>query len=279
VSVDLHNGIAGKPTPGRSTFAKINPVDGSLVAKVHEAGPAIVNGAVSAARCALNDGWPAYNVTERTAFLRRIADGIDERFDDFVAAEATDTGKPVSLVRELDVFRVAANFRSFADTLAMHGLIERAQSLRLGRPEIDGVTTGPLISHEHRARVQSYYDLAGGSWIEHNLWTGLTKSARVVREEIFGPTATLIPFDTESEAIALANDTDYGLAAAVWTTNLNRGHRVAGPRRVGTGWAKPWFLRELRSPFGGVDLSGIGREGGQHSLHFYTEPTNVCVQL
>ena len=121
--------------------------------------------------------------------------------------------------------------------------------------------------------------LDGGAWIQPTLWTGLTNADRPVREEIFGPVAALIPFDTEQEAIAMANDTDYGLAAAVWTNDLRRGHRVAQRMDVGMAWVNTWFLRDLRSPFGGAGLSGIGREGGASSLHFYTEPTNVCVQL
>ncbi len=180
------------------------------------------------------------------------------------------------------------------------GLAEHAARLRLGRPEDPATTTGPLISQAHREKVRSYFDLAvaegatvlagggiptlgdgldGGSWIEPTLWTGLDNSHRTVREEVFGPVAALIPFDTEEEAIALANDTDYGLAAVTWTTDLTRGHRVAQQMRTGMSWVNTWYLRDLRSPFGGVGLSGIGREGGHHSLEFYTEPTNVCVQL
>ncbi|MFD9959605.1 2-hydroxymuconic semialdehyde dehydrogenase [Amycolatopsis sp. NPDC058986] len=180
------------------------------------------------------------------------------------------------------------------------GLAAAAKQLRLGRPEDPLTTTGPLISLGHREKVMSYLDqaradgaevvtgggvpelgdeLAGGAWIEPTVWTGLDHGSRVLREEVFGPVAALIPFDTEEEAVTLANDTDYGLAAAVWTTDLERGHRVAQRMRAGMSWVNTWYLRDLRSPFGGSGLSGIGREGGAHSLAFYSEPTNVCVQL
>jgi aminomuconate-semialdehyde/2-hydroxymuconate-6-semialdehyde dehydrogenase len=189
--------------------------------------------------------------------------------------------------------------RPIFDELA-DALVERARALRLGRPEDEQTTTGPLISAAHREKVLGYFRLAeecgaktlvgggvpslgdgldGGAWIEPTLWTGLSNADRPLREEIFGPVAALVPFDTEDEAIALANDTDYGLASSVWTTDLSRGHRVAQRMHVGMSWVNTWFLRDLRSPFGGLGLSGIGREGGEHSLNFYTEPTNVCVQL
>ncbi|MEA1263720.1 2-hydroxymuconic semialdehyde dehydrogenase [Microbacterium sp. STF-2] len=481
----IQNMIAGERVEGIATFAKVSPVDGSIIAEVHEAGTEQVDRAVAAARAAFDGPWGRMTVAERARLLRGVADAIDRRADELVAAEVGDTGKPEALARDLDVARAAANFRSFADTVStagldsfltelpdgrralnyavrkplgvvavivpwnlplllltwklapalatgntvvikpseetpssatllaeilaeagvpagvvnvVHGfgadsagealtthpgidgvtftgesstgsaimravaprvrpvsfelggknaalvfadadldaavaglarstylntgqvclcteriyvqravfdevaagLAEHAARLRLGRPEDPATTTGPLISQAHREKVRSYFDLAvaegatvlagggiptlgdgldGGSWIEPTLWTGLDNSNRTVREEVFGPVAALIPFDTEEEAIRLANDTDYGLAAVTWTTDLTRGHRVAQQMRTGMSWVNTWYLRDLRSPFGGVGLSGIGREGGHHSLEFYTEPTNVCVQL
>ncbi|WP_432143473.1 2-hydroxymuconic semialdehyde dehydrogenase [Streptomyces sp. bgisy084] len=470
--------------PDGHCFDAIDPATGRVHALVHEADAPLVDRAVTAARKAL-DTWSVIAVRERTDVLRRAADLIEARCEEFVAAEVADTGKPVTLARDLDVARAVANFRTFADVVAaagqesfltdlpggrhalnyavrkplgvvavivpwnlplllltwkvapalacgntvvvkpseetpgtatllaevlaeaglpagaynvVHGfgggsagefvtthpgidgvtftgssatgarvmktvaprvhpvsfelggknaavvfedaaleetldgltrsvfantgqvclctervyvqrsvfadiadgLVERARALRLGSPLEAATTTGPLISQTHREKVRAYLDLAeqldaktliggntpslgaeldGGSWLEPTLWTGLTNADRPVREEIFGPVAALIPFDTEEEAIALANDTEYGLAASVWTRDLRRGHRVAQAMNVGMAWVNTWFLRDLRSPFGGVGLSGLGREGGASSLHFYTEPTNVCVHL
>jgi len=481
----VHNIVADTSYDGVATFEKISPVDGSVAVVVHEAGAEIVDAAVKAARNAVEGPWARSTVAERVALLRRIADGIDARFDDFVAAEVRDTGKPVTLVRELDVPRASANFRAFADTVAaagvdstitdlpggaqalnyavrkplgvvavivpwnlplllltwkvapalgcgnavvvkpseespstatllaevirdvgapaglynvvhgfgagsagehltqhpgidavtftgetstgaaimraaaprvrpvsfelggknaaivfddtdldttidglarsvflnsgqvclctervyvqrgifdavVEGLRAKAEAFVLGRPEHPATTFGPLISQIHQLKVGSYLalaeeegaevvtggrvpdlgtELARGAWMAPTLWVGLDNSARVLREEIFGPVAALVPFDSEDEAIKLANDTDYGLAASIWTQNLRRGHRVAQAMNVGIAWVNTWYTRDLRSPFGGSGLSGIGREGGQHSLNFYTEPTNVCIQL
>ena len=172
--------------------------------------------------------------------------------------------------------------------------------MRLGRPEDSETNLGPLISHEHRNKVLSYYkkaveegatvvtgggvpdmpaDLADGAWVQPTIWTGLPDTATVVNEEIFGPCCHIRPFDTEEEAVLLANSTPYGLAAAVWTENLSRAHRVAAQMDVGICWVNSWFLRDLRTAFGGAKASGIGREGGVHSLEFYTELTNVCIKL
>jgi aminomuconate-semialdehyde/2-hydroxymuconate-6-semialdehyde dehydrogenase len=175
-----------------------------------------------------------------------------------------------------------------------------AEKLKLGVPDDPATNMGPLVSQEHRDKVLSYYkkaveegatvvtgggipdmpgELAHGAWVQPTIWTGLDDSATVVREEIFGPCTTVMPFDSEDEVIQRANNTTYGLAASVFTQNVNRAHRVAAQMEVGLVWVNSWFLRDLRTPFGGAKQSGIGREGGVHSLEFYTELKNVCIKL
>ena len=179
-------------------------------------------------------------------------------------------------------------------------LAAAASELTLGKPSDETTDMGPLVSHEHQKKVLSYYalakeegatvvlgggvpdmsaDLAGGAWIEPTIWTGLADGAQVVNEEIFGPCCHIRPFDTEEEAIAQANDTPYGLASTLWTENLSRALRVAPQIETGICWVNSWFLRDLRTPFGGSKESGIGREGGFHSLEFYTELQNVCIKI
>lgn len=182
----------------------------------------------------------------------------------------------------------------------VEALAKRAQGLKLGRPEDPETNMGPLISQEHRAKVLSYYkkaeelgarvvtgggvpdmpgDLALGSWVQPTIWTGLAEDSVIQREEIFGPCCHVTPFDTEDEVLHMANDTPYGLAAAIWTRDLSRAHRVSRRLDIGIIWVNCWFLRDLRTPFGGSKGSGIGREGGVHSLEFYTELSNVCIKL
>jgi aminomuconate-semialdehyde/2-hydroxymuconate-6-semialdehyde dehydrogenase len=478
--------IDGAYVPGRgSRFENRSPVDGRLVSVVHEASADDVDAAVRAARAALQGPWGRMAVAERAALLVRLAAEINRRFEDFLAAEVADTGKPASVARHLDIPRGAANFNTFADLVknvpteafelatpdglgalnygirrprgviavvcpwnlplllmtwkvapalacgnvvvvkpseetpstatllgecmnaagipagvynVVHGfgpdsagefltrhpgvdgitftgetatgaaimkaasdglrpvsfelggknaaivfadcdfeaalegtsrsafanagqvclgterifverpiferftaaLAERARAFRFGDPYDEATTMGPLISREHREKVLSYYDrakqagavihagggvpdlpspLAGGAFVEPTLWTGLSDDAAVMREEIFGPCAHLSPFDSEDEVVSRANDTRYGLATSIWTRDLSRAHRIAGRIDVGIAWVNSWFLRDLRTSFGGSKQSGIGREGGVHGLDFYTELRNVCVKL
>jgi 5-carboxymethyl-2-hydroxymuconic-semialdehyde dehydrogenase len=127
-------------------------------------------------------------------------------------------------------------------------------------------------------RAQLGGDLAGGYYIQPTLFKG-NNDMRIFREEIFGPVVCITPFDSEQQAIELANGTPYGLAAYVWTNDLRRGHRVAHRIETGMLWLNSHNVRDLRTPFGGVKQSGLGREGGQHSLDFYTDTTIVHVAL
>jgi aminomuconate-semialdehyde/2-hydroxymuconate-6-semialdehyde dehydrogenase len=481
----FQNYIDGRFAGSEREFADINPTDGSIIGTASEAGQELVDQAVTAAHQALSGPWGKCSVRERTGFLYKIADAIEARFDQFLHAEVTDTGKPIALAARLDVPRASANFRAFADIIKtasteafqtetpdgrtalnyvvrrpmgvvgiitpwnlplllltwklapalacgntvvvkpseetpatatllaevmrdvglpggvfnlVHGfgpdstgaflvshplvdaitftgesrtgaaimqacapkvrpvsfelggknaavvfadcdfeqtatgmadavflntgqvclcservyverpifdrfvdaLRQKAEDLRPGWPMDNTTTLGPLISAQHRDKVLSYYRLAReegadiitgggvptfgdardqGFWVQPTILTKLPESARCVREEIFGPVCHVAPFDSEAEAVALANDTEYGLAASIWTGNVHRAHRVAPQMKTGITWVNCWFLRDLRTPFGGVGLSGIGREGGLHSLNFYSELNNVCVKI
>ncbi|MEL0083514.1 MAG: 2-hydroxymuconic semialdehyde dehydrogenase, partial [Gammaproteobacteria bacterium] len=443
-----------------------SPVTGELITPYSVATEAQVNEAVAAARAALKGEWGRMGIQQRVDILYKVADGISDRFEEFLEAECLDTGKPYSLARHVDIPRGAANFRIFADTIknigdeAFHmptpdgtgalnytarkpkgvigvigpwnlplllmtwkigpalacgntvivkpseetqltmtmlgeimneagvpkgvfntvlgpgsrvgdqlishpgldaitftgstatgqrvaeaasvGLrdaslelggknaaivfadadldkaiegtmrsafancgqvclgtervyVERpifdefvdrlkagAEALKLGMPEDPETTLGPLISASHRDKVLGYYKQAaqlgatvvtgggvpempepmqGGNWVEPTIWTGLAEDSPPMREEIFGPCCHITPFDSEEEAVALANDSPYGLASSVWTENASRAHRVGAQMEVGISWVNSWFLRDLRTAFGGAKQSGVGREG------------------
>ena len=218
---------------------------------------------------------------------------FDEAVSGVAEAVFLNTGQVCLCAERVYVER--AIFDRFVEQLK-----RKAESLRIGSPVEQTTDMGPLISAQHREKVLSYYRLAlsegaqlvtgggvpefgngldRGFFVQPTIYTGLAESTRCVKEEIFGPVCHVAPFDSEEEAVRMANDTSYGLAASIWTTNLKRGHRVAQQMNVGISWVNCWFLRDLRTPFGGAGLSGIGREGGMHSLNFYSELNNVCIRL
>jgi aminomuconate-semialdehyde/2-hydroxymuconate-6-semialdehyde dehydrogenase len=174
-------------------------------------------------------------------------------------------------------------------------MVERAQALRAGAPADEATTMGPLVSQAHydkvlraldRAREEGGQVLCGGHALERAGWyvaptviEGLGPDSVSNREEIFGPMVTLQPFDDDSHALALANAGDYGLSASIWTRDLNRAHRLAAQLRVGMVWINTWLQRDLRTPFGGVGASGLGREGGVEAKRFFTDAKNVGLHL
>ena len=179
-------------------------------------------------------------------------------------------------------------------------LKERAEAMKPGLPFEKDTKIGPLVSKVHQKKVLGLYakakeegativtgggipdmpdDFKGGCWVQPTIWTGLPETATVVTEEIFGPCCHIQPFDTEDEVLNMVNANRYGLATSIHTQDISRAMRLANAIEVGLCWVNSWFLRDLRTPFGGSKQSGIGREGGVHSLEFYTDLKNVCIKL
>ncbi len=180
------------------------------------------------------------------------------------------------------------------------GLIARVDDLVVGDPHDEKTRIGPMVSKPHFDKVLACIALAreeggkvlcggdtltiagrcaDGWFIAPTVIEGLGPECRTNQEEIFGPVVTLQPFDDEEDALRLANATSYGLSASVWTSDLSRAHRLAARIDVGVVWINTWLQRDLRTPFGGVKASGLGREGGQEAMRFFTEPRNVCIAL
>jgi aminomuconate-semialdehyde/2-hydroxymuconate-6-semialdehyde dehydrogenase len=178
--------------------------------------------------------------------------------------------------------------------------LERVNGLTVADPLSDKARMGAVVSREHMEKVLSYIELAkeeGGTlltgghrvqldgrcekgyFIAPTVFENLPASCRTNQEEIFGPVVTLTPFDKEEEALGMANGTAYGLAATIWTSDLKTAHRMAAGLHAGIIWVNCWLLRDLRTPFGGVKQSGVGREGGFEALRFFTEPKNICIKL
>jgi len=179
-------------------------------------------------------------------------------------------------------------------------LVEKAQGMTIGDPLDDSTQLGALVSASHREKVEACLQLAReeggeilcggqrvapdgrcseGYFLSPAVVTGLGPATRTNQEEIFGPVATVIPFDDEAEAIEIANGVRYGLAASIWTRDVDRALRVSEKIEAGTVWVNCWMKRDLRTVFGGVKKSGLGREGGSDSLKFFQEPTNICIRF
>ena len=177
--------------------------------------------------------------------------------------------------------------------------VEKTKAMKVGPPDQADSKLGALVSKPHYEKVLSYIALAkeeggkiltGGEaifpqghekgwYISPTIIEGLAHDCRTNQEEIFGPVVTIMPFDTEEEVLRYANSTVYGLSATIWTENLSRAHRMAKNIHAGIVWVNTWLLRDLRTPFGGVKNSGVGREGGFEALRFFTEPKNVCIEF
>ena len=178
--------------------------------------------------------------------------------------------------------------------------VENAKKMRVSSPDDPKADQGAIVSGEHKEKIMSYIELAkeeggkllcggeevnmegeyaNGWYIRPTVIEGLPHDCRTNQEEIFGPVVTLIPFDDEEEVLGYANSVPYGLSSTIWTKDLDRAHRVAQKIDAGIVWVNCWLVRDLRTPFGGMKQSGLGREGGWEAFRFFTEPKNVCVRI
>jgi aminomuconate-semialdehyde/2-hydroxymuconate-6-semialdehyde dehydrogenase len=177
--------------------------------------------------------------------------------------------------------------------------VAKTKTLKIGDPMDANTNVGAVVSKPHMEKILGYINLAreeggtilcgggqvipdgrckNGYFVQPTIIEGLPHNCRTNQEEIFGPVVTITPFKSEEEALMMANSTQYGLSATIWTQNLNRAHRLAAKVQSGVIWINTWLMRDLRTPFGGMKNSGMGREGGFHALNFFTEMKNVCIK-
>jgi aminomuconate-semialdehyde/2-hydroxymuconate-6-semialdehyde dehydrogenase len=176
-------------------------------------------------------------------------------------------------------------------------LLREVSQMKVGNPSESDTQIGAIVSRQHFEKILGHIEIAkqeggrilcggnavrpegqGGWFIAPTIIEGLDNECRTNQEEIFGPVATLIPFENETEVLELANGTGYGLATTLWTSDLGKAHRIAQHIQTGIVWVNCWLLRDLRTPFGGMKNSGVGREGGWEAMRFFTEPKNVCIK-
>lgn len=219
---------------------------------------------------------------------------LDDIMDGLVRASFTNSGQVCLCGSRILVD--ASIYELFATKF-----VNAVEALLVGDPTLDETQMGSVISKEHQAKVESYIRLGleeggvlltggtsgtapvegvstDGAFLRPTVLANLDASCRTATEEIFGPVVTLHPFANEDEAVAMANNTEYGLAGSVWTADTARGHAFAQRMETGIVWVNTWLNRDLRTPFGGVKQSGVGREGGAWSMGFFSEMTNICIQ-
>jgi aminomuconate-semialdehyde/2-hydroxymuconate-6-semialdehyde dehydrogenase len=220
-------------------------------------------------------------------------------FDDADLNEAVKTSVRSSFLNQGEIClcgsRVFVHTRVYGAFKA--ALLQEVAKMQVGDPFDEKTRVGAIVSKPHFDKVLSYIELAkqeggtilcggesvkpagleSGWFIAPTIIEGLNATCRTNTEEIFGPVISLIPFDTEEEVLEMANGTAYGLASTLWTNDLKRAHRMAEALHSGIVWVNCWLLRDLRTPFGGVKQSGVGREGGWEAMRFFTEPKNVCI--
>ncbi len=222
-------------------------------------------------------------------------------FDDADLTEAVATSVRAAFLNQGEICLCGSRLYVHAKIYEpfLQAFREQAAALKVGDPKLNDTFIGPVVSASHRDKIRTYVELArsegarfvlggddpqlagefrNGYFLNPIIVGNIPNTSRVCQEEIFGPFVTVIPFETEDEVVAYANSVRYGLSASLWTRDLARAHRVAERLDAGTVWINTWMMRDLRVPFGGMKASGVGREGGEHSIEFFTEVKNVCVK-